>query len=232
MKKLLVLIAALFIAGGSLVAGDFYNGDIQIQLGYATNKANIEDVDKSVDSKEFDFGLETYHFFKPLDMLGVGFMGGFDVGVGKTENWKDIYGIDSDISYEDGLSVSLNVDIGPAVALYLGNIVRFAFNIGYTSGWKFDTPSAYTVDSKYISGNGYTTVQASYNGFALGLQAKFLPNCKVNPVVGWRMVKGFADSVDYVTSTPGSSGRYDDGTLDQKFDLTQNVIYAALSFSW
>lgn len=231
MKKILAFISALVIMGGVACAGDFYNGDIQIQLGYAINEATVEDVDKSISSNEFDFGLETYHFFKPFEMLGIGFMGGLNVGVGKTENWKT-FGDDPNVKYTDGLSVSLNADFGPAVAFYLKNIVRFAFNIGYNYGWKFDTPSSYTMDSKYISGNGYNTVQASYNGLALGLQAKFLPNCKVNPVVGWRMVKGFADSVDYVTLTPGSSGRYDDGTLDQKFDLTQNVIYAALSFSW
>ena len=231
MKKLVALVAAIFIAGGSIFAGDFYNGDIQIQLGGAFNKATIQDLDKSISSKEFDFGLETYHRFKPLKMLGVGFMGGLKCGVSSTDNWKNL-GNDPYVTYDNGLSVSLNFNIGPAVAYYLGNIVRFAFNIGYNSGWKFDTPSSYNIKTNFFSGNGYTTIQTSYNGFALGLQAKFLPNSKVNPVVGWRMVKGFADSVDYVISTPGSSRRYDDGTLNQKFDLTQNVIYAALSFSW
>ena len=231
MKKILALVSALVVMGGIACAGDFYNGDIQIQLGYGINKATVEDVDKDINSNEFNLGLQSYHFFKPWDIVGFGFMGGFDFGVGKTENWRQMGNMPG-ITYEDGLSVSLNFNLGPAVAVYLGNIVRFAFNIGFDSGWKFDTPSSYKIDTDYGSGNGYTTIQASYNGLALGLQAKFLPNSKVNPVVGWRMVKGSADSVAYVHYIPGASNSYDDGTSNKKFDFTQNVLYAAISFSW
>ena len=77
MKKILAMVAALVVMGGVACAGDFYNGDFQIQLGYALNKGTMEDFPKDVTAKEFDFSLETYHFFRPIEMLGVGFVGGF-----------------------------------------------------------------------------------------------------------------------------------------------------------
>ena len=227
MKKILAFVSALIVMGGVACAGDFYNGDIQIQLGLGLNKATIEDVSKDIDAKEFNFGLQSWHLFKPLDMLGVGFMGGFNIGAGKTENWKEPGNV-SGITYEDGMSASFNYEIGPAVGLYLANIVRFGFNIGYNAGLDFETPSNYEIKDADIK--GYTNVSAFYSGISLGLQAKFFPESKVNPVVGWRFVKGSADTVEITSYATGSD--YNSDSYNKKYDFTQNVLYAAISFSW
>ena len=224
MKKICLLVASLVIAGGSLFAGDFYNGDVQFQAGLGLNKVIIEDEPKDITSKEFNLGIQSYHLFKPIDLVGVGFMAGFNGGVGKTDNWKSL---GNNATNEDSLAVSLNFEIGPAVGLYLGNIVRIGFNIGYNTGWSFNTPENF----KISSGNGYTNISTSYNGLSLGLQGKFFPNSRVNPVIGWRLVKGFSDSVEIIK---GGNARksYKMDTYSYKFDLTQNVIYAALALSW
>lgn len=226
MKKILAIVAALVVMGGVACAGDFYNGDIQIQLGYASNKAALEGflVDKDVKSKQFDLGLETWHLFRPVEIVGVGFMGDFNMGFGTAEKLYDTVG------YEDGFSFSLNVAVGPAVGLYLGNVVRLGFNIGYDAGFSFEEPYRFVYDSAYVSGTSYCDVKASYSGLALGLQAKFLPESKVNPVIGWKFVKGAASSYDYYLYDPSDS--YSSDTINKKFDFTQNIFYAAISFSW
>lgn len=233
MKKILAMVAALVVMGGVACAGDFYNGDFQIQLGYALNKGTMEDFPKDVTAKEFDFSLETYHFFRPIEMLGVGFVGGFNVGVGTTDNWK-VLGT-SDAKYEDGLSASLNFELGPAVALYLGNVVRFGFNVCYDSGWNYETPVNFKYDGYYMELTGHEDYQVSYSGIALGLQAKFVPESKVNPVIGWRLVKGTASSMEVISNVPDpvtGDTSYNTDTIHRKYDFTQNVFYAAISFSW
>lgn len=231
MKKILALVAALMVMGGVACAGDFYNGDIQIQFGYGINKATVQDVDKDINADEFAMGLQSYHLFKPWDIVGFGFMGGFNFGVGKTENWK-VLGNIPNVTYDDAVSVSLNFEFGPAVGLYLGNVVRFGFNIGYNAGWNFKEPSNYRYQSGYSQIYGYTNLNASYSGISLGLQAKFLPNSVVNPVIGWRFVKGLGDKVETITYNSSYSIPSKTETLNKKFDLTQNVLYAAISFSW
>lgn len=234
MKKILAMVAALVVMGGVACAGDFYNGDFQIQLGYGFQNVNVENTDRAIKSTEFDFGLQTWHLFRPIEMLGVGFMGDFDVGFGTTDNWKETNGVSlSNTKYDDGLSISLNVGVGPAVGLYLGNVVRFAFNIGYDAGFSYETPINW--ENNTTNTMGYTRVEASYSGLALGLQAKFVPESKVNPVIGWKLVKGKASTTSIASyssgNTNGSGASYSkDFTYD--YDFTQNILYAAISFSW
>ena len=231
MKKIFALVAALVVMGGVACAGDFYNGDIQIQFGYGINKATVQDVNKDINANEFAMGLQSYHLFKPWDIVGFGFMGGFNLGVGKTENWREM-GNFPGVTYEDAISVSFNFEIGPAIGLYLGNVVRFGFNIGYNAGWNFKEPSNYRYTQRYSEVYGYTNLNTGYSGLSLGLQAKFLPNSVVNPVVGWRFVKGFSDEINVISYSSASTSHSTSEKLNKKFDLTQNVLYAAISFSW
>lgn len=232
MKKILALFSALIVMGGISFAGDFYNGDIQIQLGYGNNKATIQDFNKDINAKEFNLGLQSYHLFKPWDIVGFGFMGGFNFGIGQTENWRQRGNVPG-VTYEDSISASLNFEFGPAIGLYIGKIVRLGFNIGYNAGWNFKEPSNYKYKIGYSQANGYTNLNASYSGVSLGLQAKFLPNSKVNPVIGWRFVKGSADKFEATTyDSEAYNNHSSTETISKTFDLTQNVLYAAISFSW
>lgn len=232
MKKLVGLLAALVLAGGSIFAGDFYNGDIQIQLGFALDKATAEDIDAAINAKVFNGGIESWHLFKPVDMFGVGLMAGFNAGVGKTDRWSTTltgFG-DTNSKMElkgnkDGLSWNLNFNIGPAVAFYAGDIVRIGANFGFATGFNFDEPYKAEFNTENIRGSTSASFKASYTGFTTGVQAKFFPDFFINPVIGWRFIRGTSKSVDYNVGSFKSS-------LNKKYTFTQNVIYAALAFSW
>lgn len=232
MKKLVGLLAALVLAGGSIFAGDFYNGDIQLQFGFAFDKATAEDIDAAINAKVFNGGIESWHLFKPVDMLGLGFMVGFNAGVGKTDRWStNLTGFgDTNSKMElkgnkDGLSWNWNFNIGPAVAFYAGDIVRIGANFGFATGFNFDEPYKAELNTEHIKGSTSATFKASYSGFTTGIQAKFFPDFFINPVIGWRLVRGTSNSVDYNISSFK-------GTLNKKYTFTQNVVYAALAFSW
>ena len=238
MKKLVAVLAAAVLAGGAIFAGDFYNGDIQLQAGIGFDTVKAEDHDRTIKGTIFDFGVESWHLFKPIDLIGVGFSVGFNGGIGATEQWPLPYsGYGVEVKPLNGLSANFNFNIGPAVGLYLGNVVRFGINFGYNAGINFDQPVSYEYDFSdgYSSqkGTAATSIWASYSGIDFGIQAKFLPESVVNPVIGWRIVKGSASSFDYSMSTPYSDdNKYDTGTMYRKYDFTQNILYVALSFSW
>jgi hypothetical protein len=236
MKKLVAVLAAAVLAGGAIFAGDFYNGDIQLQAGVGFDTVKAEDLDRTIKGTIFDFGVESWHLFKPIDLIGVGFSVGFNGGIGATEQWPLPYsGFGVEVKPLNGLSGNFNFAIGPAVGLYLGNVVRFGVNFGFDAGFSIDEPLAYEyeVSTGYYSsssGTARATVFAAYSGIDFGIQAKFLPESVVNPVIGWRLVKGSASSYDYSVSQPGDT--YENGTMYRKYDFTQNVLYVALSFSW
>lgn len=231
MKKLVAVLAAAILAGGAIFAGDFYNGDIQLQAGVGFDTVKLGDVNKDIKGRIFDFGIESWHLFKPIDLLGVGFSVGLNGGLGTTEKWTYDLGFGSVTGTENGISGNFNFNIGPAVGLYLGNVVRFGINFGYNTGLSIDEPFVYTYQTNYSSSTGRISVLGTYTGINFGLQAKFLPESVVNPVIGWRLVKGSATTYDYSVSSFGNSD-YRSGTAAYKYDFTQNVLYAALSFSW
>lgn len=244
MKKMIAAAAALVLVCGAVFAGDFYNGDIQLKLGVGIdsvklssktlNKLTNEDKDYDfTKSTVVDFGLESWHLFKPIDLLGVGFMLDFDIGtcggsfgpnfsskadvVTAALGFYDVHGKNT---------FNFNFAIGPAVGLYLASIVRIGATFGFNAGVNLDTFRAYRTvyEYGYIS-NEYSSdyfFWSGYAGFVFGLQAKFLPNSVINPIVGWKFVKGFSDTLNQ------NGHVYTD--IDYKF--TQNTFYIALSFSW
>ncbi len=230
MKKLVAVLAAAVLAGGAIFAGDFYNGDIQIQLGAGFDSVKVEDVDDRVKATIVDFGLESWHLFKPIDLLGVGFSVGFNGGIGPTD--KMLNGTDN------GMSANFNFNIGPAAAIYLGKIVRFGLNFGFATGFNFDQPviakTKITVGSRSYESNYTSEVWSKFTGIDFGLQAKFFPESVVNPVVGWRLVTGsnkeYTVNNHYYSTLSGSNSHLED--VNGKYRFTQNVLYAALSFSW
>ncbi len=240
MKKLVAVLAAAILAGGAIFAGDFYNGDIQLQAGVGFDTVKADELDRTIKGTIFDFGVESWHLFKPIDLIGVGFSVGFNGGIGATEKWPaPNFEPFAEVKPQNGLSGNFNFAIGPAVGLYLGNVVRFGVNFGFDAGFSIDEPLVYEYEENYSlgsysagtsKGTARTSIWASYSGIDFGIQAKFLPESVVNPVIGWRIVKGSASSFDYSVSQPDDT--YKNGTMYRKYDFTQNVLYAALSFSW
>ncbi len=229
MKKLVSIIVALVIAGGVLFAGDFYNGDIQLQGGMSFNKSTMEDVSKDISAKEFDLGLQSWHLFRPVEIVGLGFLVGGNLGIGATDKWENVSGA------TNGISFTANFEIGPAVGLYLGNIVRLGGNFCFDAGFNMDMPVVY--ESTYSS--SVTLINASYSGFSTGLQAKFFPESRCNLIFGWKLIKGFSDSYENSTTVSSSSSRSSssgsgsfDKTIYKKYDFTQNIIYLGFGISW
>lgn len=206
MRRFVALVSALILAGGMIFAGRFYNGDVQLQMGVGFGSTSIQDYDNPVTSTVADFAFESWHLFRPIDLLGVGFMTGGNFGVGKSKYY------DADSSNGDewktGGAFNWNVfTIGPAVGVYLGNVVRLAATVGFDVGLNTDF--------------AFSLFPTGYLGVNAELQAKFFPGFIVNPVVGWRMVSGFSDDV-----------AVDFHTEDLPCTFVQNVLYFALSFSW
>ena len=227
MKKLVVVLVAAVLAGGAIFAGDFYNGDIQIQNGVGFDSVKVENVDERVKATIVDFGLESWHLFKPIDLVGVGFSVGFNGGLGPTD--KMMNGTDS------GISANFNFNIGPAAAIYLGKIVRFGLNFGFATGFNYDEPViAKNVGSGTHDVSDSLEIWSKFTGIDFGLQAKFFPESVVNPVVGWRLVTGsnkeYTVNYHYYSTLSGSNSHLED--INEKYRFTQNVLYVALSFSW
>ena len=212
MKKLIAAAAALVLAGGVFFAGDFYNGDIQLNLGVGFGNVKVgENKDSLTKSTIADFGVESWHLFRPIDLLGVGFMVGLNGGIGGTR-------LDVDVLDVSGVALNFNFVIGPAVGVYLGN-VRLGATFGFNAGLNADVLDMESWDEK--THHLTTSYDSGYAGFIFELQAKFFPNSKVNPVVGWKIVKGFSDTVNI-----------NDRRFLGDYDFTQNTLYIALSFNW
>lgn len=228
MKRLITILAALILVSGAAFAGDFYNGDVQFQFGGALDSTKIQDMNEKITAKEGIFGFQSWHLFRPIELVGVGFMGGFNIGLGQTDQLEfyNSFTHKREKGNKKGFSFTYNFEIGPAVGIYLGEVVRFGANICYTLGFNIDRPMEYRKDDKMYEYN----VWSEYKGFSAGLQAKFLPEKKCNPIVGWKLVKGYSDTTfGQVESTGYTTGKKE---YDQKYDFTQNIFYAGLGISW
>jgi len=229
MKRLVTIIASLIIVSGAAFAGDFYNGDIQFQFGLGLDSTRIEDMDDDITAKEGVFGMQSWHLFKPASFIGLGFMGGFNIGVGPTEQLERNVGFGKVKGNTTGVSISTNFEFGPAIGIYLGDVVRFGANVGYTSGFNYDMPFNYEDkdNHKYYT----SSIYADYIGFTTGIQAKFLPNKKCNPIIGWKLVKGYSNTI--TNKWMSSESRLEsERELSYKYDFTQNIIYAGVGISW
>lgn len=224
MKKLIALIMGLVLTSGLMFARGFYNGDIQFQLEYVPEYAStIENYNEPLESKLWGFGIESWNLFKPLGFLGLGFMAGVDGAGGKTTPWVN----ETYTSNQTGYTVSANCRLGPALGVYIVGLVcveaSFAFNAGIT----YDSPVVYKGSN--ITENVYKSYFAIPMGYDFEVQAKFIPNFPINPVIGWRYIKSSADSLYFVGGSLFSASKT---KLSNKYTNEQNLFYAGVSFSW
>lgn len=229
MKKILTIIASLILISGVSFAGDFYNGDIQFQLGAGLNTTEIQDMEDNLNAKEVVFGIQTWHLFNPVDILGVGFMAGFNFGFGPTEQIEMYTPYGKKKGNQTGASVTYNFELGPAIGIYLGNVVRFGANICYSYGYNYDMPFNYKDKDAdfYIS----SSVHSEFDGISTGVQAKFLPNKKCNPIIGWKFLRGFSNTVGSEVSSSVSAFESSE-EFSYEYTFTQNIIYAGVGISW
>lgn len=227
MKKLITVIASIILLTGSVFAVDFVDdADIQILSGYSRTRIEVEDMKNPIHANEAVLGIGGWGLFKPVDTFGFGvaFNVGGSVGLAdKMELETPVGTIKGDKS---GLSCSVNVGIGPAIAVYLGEAVRFGTNFCFTCGYRYDVPLVY-------NNNGFrygTSIDTRYGGFSTGVQAKFLPNNTFSPIVGWKFIKGFSGNIQ--VETESSDDVYDKTEyVNSKYRFTQNIFYIGLGIS-
>ncbi|MGN0732135.1 MAG: hypothetical protein ACI4MA_09550 [Treponema sp.] len=239
MKKIIGVLVALGVMAGSAFARGAYDGDIQLHLGvgfdsYSMVKPPVTYEDgtltysSELSTATFDFDLETWHLFNFNDVFGLGFMAGFNGGIGGAT--KVVATLTH--SKEGSLTTQLPNEylgfaarfyglIGPAVGIKLGNVVKFDIALGLAYG--FSTASFYQPEEK----DSLSMIFMGGAGFGFDIQAKFVPNSPVSPVIGYRF------AVIPVTSYTAISEAY--GTQEIKCDSASNVnneIYIGISFNW
>lgn len=239
MKKVIGAVVSLFLMAGAAFARGAYDGDIQLHLGVGFDSAKMENklADGVVDKYEgfsttFDFDLATWHLFNFNDVFGLGFIVGFNGGVGGTtkmrpsttvngtEVWS--YNVPSE---KLGSATHFNGIIGPAVGIKLGNVVKFDIGLGLAYGFSVFSYQMTTSDG-YSKSTGAMSYLLGGVGFGAEVQAKFVPNSPVSPVIGYRFayIPGNECTTFYNGETTVTS--YDVA------DYVNNEIYVGITFNW
>ena len=239
MKKVIGVFAALCVMAGAAFARGAYDGDIQLHLGVGFDSAKFEKsaapysgyVAKTTSegaSATFDFDIATWHLFNFNDVFGLGFVVGFNGGIGGTTKmaWKSSDSLGNTVSGQMKekdlfLAAHFNGIIGPAVGIKLGNVVKFDIGLGLAYGFGM-------FSSEYLDegGYGYSRTTDMYIiggvGFGAEVQAKFVPNSPVSPVIGYRF------AVIPTKSYTKNSEKYDVDSVN----YFNNEIYVGISFNW
>ena len=111
--------------------------------------------------------------------------------------------------------------LGPAVGIKLGNVVKFDIGLGLAYGFGM-------FSSEYLDegGDGYSRTTDMYIiggvGFGAEVQAKFVPNSPVSPVIGYRFA---------VIPTKSYTKNFEKYDVDS-VNYFNNEIYVGISFNW
>ena len=243
MKKVIGAVVSLFLMAGAAFARGAYDGDIQLHLGVGFDSAKIEksaEVASGVVAKNsgegfsttFDFDLATWHLFNFNDVFGLGFVVGFNGGVGGTTKMRASRAVNGtevesitfpskDLSF----AAHFNGIIGPAVGIKLGNVVKFDIGLGLAYGFSVfsyqmttsDDYSVHTATTAYLLGGV---------GFGAEVQAKFVPNSPVSPVIGYRFA--YIPGKECTIVSGGETTVYSCAVAD----YVSNEIYVGITFNW
>lgn len=243
MKKVIGAVVSLFLMAGAAFARGAYDGDIQLHLGVGFDSAKLEkskemysgDVAKTTSegaSATFDFDIATWHLFNFNDVFGLGFVVGFNGGVGgttKTRASTTVNGTEMmsvKVPSEDlGFAAHFNGIIGPAVGIKLGNVVKFDIGLGLAYGF-----SVFSYQMTTSDGYSKSTATMSYLlggvGFGAEVQAKFVPNSPVSPVIGYRFAYIPVNECTTFYNGETTVTSYDVA------DYVNNEIYVGITFNW
>ena len=232
MKKVIGAVVSLFLMVGAAFARGAYDGDIQLHLGVGFDSAKLEkskemysgDVAKNTSeeaSATFDFDIATWHLFNFNDVFGLGFVVGFNGGVGGTTKMRTSVTVNgtevssSNVPSEDlGFAAHFNGIIGPAVGIKLGNVVKFDIGLGLAYGFSV---FSYQRTTSYLLGGV---------GFGAEVQAKFVPNSPVSPVIGYRFA--YIPGQEFTQVYGGETTVYSCDVAD----YVSNEIYVGITFNW
>ena len=242
MKKVIGVVVSIFLMAGAAFARGAYDGDIQLHLGVGFDSAKIEKSEKLASdyvakvtsegfSTTFDFDLATWHLFNFNDVFGLGFVVGFNGGVGGTTKMRASRAVNGtevesitfpskDLSF----AAHFNGIIGPAVGIKLGNVVKFDIGLGLAYG--FSVFSYETLSDDYSVRTATTAYLLGGVGFGAEVQAKFVPNSPVSPVIGYRFA--YIPGKECTIVSGGETTVYSCAVAD----YVSNEIYVGITFNW
>ncbi|MBQ0002511.1 MAG: hypothetical protein KBT21_03140 [Treponema sp.] len=233
MKKFFGLMAALIVSASAFAGG--YKGDFQLMLGAgfdsisAVGKIANQDSKTTVETGLFTMNLETWHVFGSNDVFKFGFMFALDEGIGGTMSVKSyINGKFAEKADKTGIAARTGMFIAPAFSFFLGNAVRFNVAPGLSIlfadlGSVTETYYGYRRTETYENFIGVTAV-----GPGIEIQAKFVPNAKVSPVIGYRFAANFAQDFYNLNSRTSSSTT----TKADSVVVLTNTIQLGISWNW
>lgn len=242
MKKVIGVVVSIFLMAGTAFARGAYDGDIQLHLGVGFDSAKLEKSGEVAGyvakitgegfSTTFDFDLATWHLFNFNDVFGLGFVVGFNGGVGGTTKMRTSTAVNGTElssftvpSKNLGFAAHFNGIIGPAVGIKLGNVVKFDIGLGLAYGFSVFSYEETTSDGYSVS-TATTAWLLGGVGFGAEVQAKFVPNSPVSPVIGYRFAYIPGKECTTVSGGETTVTSYDVA------DYVNNEIYVGIAFNW
>ncbi|MBR4384901.1 MAG: hypothetical protein IKP51_00095 [Treponema sp.] len=224
MKKFItkaIALAVLLVGGAGAFAqsdgtGD-YMGDIQLVLGHETQHVSVDNGYFRWKSKNFDIGFKSFNEFKLFSFMGVGFLAGCDLTLGRS--------IDADNERaNDGFDFLIGFDtfIGPAVTFKLADVVAVQGAVGFAWHYMgmFGDMDVVGIGKKTVDYNLYEKSM----GFGFDLQGKLFPGAPLSAVLGMKGI--FTGDEKYRISIDGDSD-----TIDDDIDLSCIRFYAGASLN-
>ncbi|MCQ2601856.1 MAG: hypothetical protein MJ184_10900 [Treponema sp.] len=214
MKKIAALILSLFVAG-TVYAKGAYSGDVQIRSGFGIGGLVFRqgDYETGTPVGEFDFGLTTTHLFDLNSVLSLGFTFQFDCGIGASDIYNKKLSTGESKTERMGAAATVGMLLGPTFAVTCGEVVRFSGTLGFS----FNAVST-------INDSDFAYIGAA-PGVGFDINAKFVPNKNVSPVIGYNMCFGFTDRVY------NADGAYN-VTTDGFVTTITGAFYAGISWNW
>ena len=205
MKKLITGIAIVLATAliGTAAFAIEYDGDVQVNLGLRDTSLKADDIDDKSGSLP-TIGIENYDLFKLNDIFSAGFMESISFG--------------TPLFIDDDTSIKFLV--GPAASAKLGSIVKLQAGAGLAVA-----KVKATGDDEHKDRNSghYSNYYLEYSftgiGFGLDLQAKFLPEKTISPIVGFRYTYVTSGNFDVKADNDddGYSWHIDDETINANF---------------
>lgn len=210
---------------------DWDDFDIFISAGYAADETTINKPGISYTSRQFMIGIEGMGFIKPFDAVGFGGLLSLGCGIGLTENIEMDTPFAGRVKGNDGsgLTWSYYVEVGPALALYAGDILRIETDFCFAFGYKRDNPYNYADEDFHF--NYSTYVRSDFGGFSTGVQAKFFPYMNFSPIIGWRYTRGYSGHIEIENESYDSPSYNKTETYGCKYRFVRSTFYLGFSCS-
>lgn len=235
MKRILIaLILTVCLSSINLFARDIYRGDIQIQGGFGAESYKFATTVNSISSTTtadtfgFAYDITMHHLWFFTNMFGLGFFGDLKFQGGQTTSMESKSKLLSLTVPKDELdsSYSFNFAIGPTFAVQFNNIVR----LNASTGISMIGAASYFSYKDTTNNNRQIKVKPSdITCYYLNIQGQFLPNKRVSPVAGYRLISGTSNDGFYWSGQGYAGG---DKYYKGETTYTSNDFYAGVTINW